>query len=169
MNTWWISPKENRGSEVVILYESKIEFIVEGRPTGKGRTRFTSKGGGRTYTPKATMEYEKKIREEYEKVKLSDWDKESVYRVNILSAMPILKSLKASERKDIMQGKIPCVKKPDIDNVSKIVLDALNNIAYKDDVQIIELYVKRNFAKDNVGYIKVEIIDIQNCFNSNPL
>ena len=34
-------------------------------------------------------------------------------------------------------------KKPDIDNIAKIILDALNKIAYKDDARVIELVVKK--------------------------
>lgn len=36
-------------------------------------------------------------------------------------------------------------KKPDIDNVTKIVLDALNKVAYEDDTQVNELHIMRHF------------------------
>ena len=34
-------------------------------------------------------------------------------------------------------------KKPDIDNVTKSVLDALNGVAYKDDTQVAEVSVRK--------------------------
>lgn len=34
--------------------------------------------------------------------------------------------------------------KPDADNIAKLVMDALNGIAYKDDKQITELYVRKH-------------------------
>ena len=37
-------------------------------------------------------------------------------------------------------------KKPDIDNVLKLVLDALNEVAYKDDTQVIEVECKKFFS-----------------------
>ena len=36
-------------------------------------------------------------------------------------------------------------KKPDVDNVIKVVLDALNKIAYADDTQVNEVHVLRHF------------------------
>ena len=36
-------------------------------------------------------------------------------------------------------------KKPDVDNVVKVVLDALNNVAYCDDTQVNEIHVIRHY------------------------
>ena len=43
------------------------------------------------------------------------------------------------------QGERPC-KRPDIDNIAKIVLDAMNKLAYYDDVQVINLHVKKVYS-----------------------
>ncbi|WXL80106.1 RusA family crossover junction endodeoxyribonuclease [Clostridium perfringens] len=40
-------------------------------------------------------------------------------------------------------------KKPDADNIGKIILDSLNGIAYKDDSQIIELSVIKSYTEDD--------------------
>lgn len=45
-------------------------------------------------------------------------------------------------------------KKPDADNVSKIILDALNGLAYHDDSQVVELTVKKKFAL----YPRVDVV-----------
>lgn len=45
--------------------------------------------------------------------------------------------------------------KPDIDNITKIVLDGLNGIAYKDDNQITKIEVKKIYSE--TSYIEVEI------------
>ena len=37
----------------------------------------------------------------------------------------------------------PDTYKPDVDNISKNVLDALNGLAWKDDSQVVELTVKK--------------------------
>ena len=37
----------------------------------------------------------------------------------------------------------PNLVKPDVDNIAKAVLDALNGIAYDDDSQVVELTVKK--------------------------
>lgn len=36
-------------------------------------------------------------------------------------------------------------KKPDVDNVIKVVLDALNKVAYADDTQVNEIHVIRHY------------------------
>ena len=39
-------------------------------------------------------------------------------------------------------------KKPDCDNIGKIVCDSLNNIAYKDDSQIVDLMVRKFYSEN---------------------
>jgi Holliday junction resolvase RusA-like endonuclease len=40
----------------------------------------------------------------------------------------------------------PHTKKPDVDNAIKLVMDALNKRAYRDDVRIVEALVERHWA-----------------------
>ena len=42
---------------------------------------------------------------------------------------------------------LPC-KKPDIDNIAKAVLDALNGVAYGDDNQVTALEVSKHYAAE---------------------
>lgn len=49
-------------------------------------------------------------------------------------------------------------RKPDFDNIGKIICDALNGIAYRDDAQIVDALV-RKFYSDTPRVI-VEISDI---------
>ena len=46
------------------------------------------------------------------------------------------------------------VRKPDADNIAKIILDALNGTAYHDDAQIVQLSVRKQYAEKN----SVEVI-----------
>jgi len=46
-------------------------------------------------------------------------------------------------------------KKPDIDNLSKIILDALNGYAWKDDAQVAELSAIKIYAKEEKTIIKI--------------
>lgn len=60
---------------------------------------------------------------------------------------------KSSEKR----ANTPFVMKPDADNIAKLVLDALNGVAWHDDAQIVSLdVVKLNHTK-NVNRISVEI------------
>ena len=47
----------------------------------------------------------------------------------------------------MIKGNLNPIKKPDCDNVLKIIADSLNQIAYKDDAQIVESIVKKRYAE----------------------
>ena len=49
-------------------------------------------------------------------------------------------------------------KKPDCDNIAKIVLDALNGIAYHDDAQVAELTVIKTYSR--APRVLVEITEV---------
>jgi len=49
----------------------------------------------------------------------------------------------------------------DLDNVNKILLDALCGIAYQDDAQIVELHSWRHDDKDNPR-VEVEVMEVRN-------
>lgn len=51
-------------------------------------------------------------------------------------------------------------KKPDIDNILKIVLDGLNGVAYADDKQVIEVRC-RKFYSVSSGYLKISVSEIK--------
>ena len=59
----------------------------------------------------------------------------------------------------MLANRILPVKKPDCDNIAKIVLDALNKIAYKDDAQVAELSVKKRYAAAAKVFVHIEEID----------
>ena len=56
----------------------------------------------------------------------------------------------------MLEGIISPTKKPDIDNIAKSVLDALNKFVFKDDNQVSKLSVEKRYAEEEKIYIKVE-------------
>lgn len=127
-----------------------ITFTVPGRPQGKGRPRFSR---GHTYTPPKTVNYESLIKNCYllhGGVKL-----EGAVRLRILALYPIPKNTKAAERRLMIEGSILPTKKPDGDNIEKVVADALNGTAYDDDSQIVTAYWEKLYAADreHVGLV----------------
>jgi Holliday junction resolvase RusA-like endonuclease len=61
--------------------------------------------------------------------------------INAYYSIP--KSTSKKDRELIKQGLKKPTKKPDIDNIAKIILDSLNGIAYKDDTQVVSLTVHK--------------------------
>lgn len=52
------------------------------------------------------------------------------------------------------------LKKPDGDNILKIVCDALNGLAYKDDTQVSDMIIRKRYGRDE-GYIRVKIWEVK--------
>ena len=48
----------------------------------------------------------------------------------------------------MLSGQIRHTKRPDIDNISKIVMDALNGIAWHDDSQVISILARKQYAEE---------------------
>lgn len=134
------------------------DFEIEGKPAGKGRPRFKRMGSFvQTYTPEKTAEYEKLVRLKFQNAGGVITDKPVKIEIVAFFAPP--KSTRKREKADMLANRILPVKKPDCDNIAKIVLDALNKIAYKDDSQVIELTVKKRYAEDARVFVHIEELE----------
>lgn len=134
------------------------DFVVEGKPVGKGRPRFKRVGNFvQTYTPANTAEYEKLVRLKFKNA--GGVITENPVKVEIVAFFTPPKSTKKRDRIEMLANRILPVKKPDCDNIAKIVLDALNKIAYKDDAQVAELSVKKRYAAAAKVFVHIEEID----------
>ena len=58
----------------------------------------------------------------------------------------IPKSATKKKRADIAAGLVRPTKKPDFDNVFKILCDALNGVAYADDAQIVQASIHKCYT-----------------------
>ena len=76
--------------------------------------------------------------------------------VEIIANFEIPKSTKKQDRVLMLENKINPTKKPDIDNIVKIILDAMNEVAFKDDTQITKLSIEKKYAEIEKVYVKME-------------
>ncbi len=60
----------------------------------------------------------------------------------------IPKSTSKKKHKLMLFKAVRPTKKPDCDNLCKIYLDALNAVAYKDDVQVVDLQVRKFYSEN---------------------
>lgn len=126
-----------------------IKFIIPGDPVGKGRPRFGRRGNFvQTYTPDKTVNYETLVKLEYER-QCGDYrfDDETPLDMRIFAFLPIPKSVSKKKRQAMIDKKIRPIKKPDSSNITKIIEDALNGIAYKDDTQIVDSQIRRFYGE----------------------
>ena len=133
-----------------------MEFTVYGEPIGKQRARVVLRGSKvSSFTPSKTKNYEKLIRDTFI-VNRFDSFGDKPLKITIKAFYPIPQSNTKKMKESKLRGLIlPCVK-PDIDNVSKSVLDALNEVAFNDDKQVIELAVMKKYSNTPRLEIKVE-------------
>ena len=123
-------------------------FEIVGEPQGKGRPRFSTRGGFvKTYTPEKTASYENFVKLCYlNKYKGQKLDGEII--AEIIAYFPIPKSFSKKKRSEAIEGKIRPTKKPDTDNIAKTILDSLNGIAFEDDKQVVALLVKKLYGEE---------------------
>lgn len=130
---------------------------IPGKPQGKGRPRFTMKG--HAYTPERTVLYEKLIRDEYMRQCGINHGDTTPLVMDIMIHFTPPKAATKKMREDMLSWKLYPMKKPDGSNVLKAVEDALNNVAYRDDVQIVDLHVKKRYAEEDAVTFSIRGID----------
>ena len=114
-----------------------IRFTIYGKPQQKRRHRTAVRGKYAVqYNPEENVEAEATIQAvamQHRPEQLLD----GPIIVEIIAYFPIPKSVSKQKRKDMLAGRIRPTVKPDWDNIGKIYSDALNNIIYPDDKQIV--------------------------------
>ena len=131
------------------------EFEVIGDIKGKARPRVNTYTGT-AYTPTGTKDYENLIKQ-YFKVKYPRYEAlDGRVAIKIIAYFEVTKNTTKKDKKLIEEGLLSPTKKPDIDNIVKIILDALNKMAFKDDNQITKLEVEKLYGSEEKIVVKVE-------------
>lgn len=120
----------------------RTTFTILGTPVAKGRPRLGKYG---TYTPEKTVEYENLVRTIYQ---AEGHPKHEGYIGLVVRAyMPIPKSTSKKKRALMLEGEIRPAKRPDWDNIGKIVSDSLNGLAWDDDRQVVAGHVMKWYSE----------------------
>lgn len=134
----------------------EIRFTVVGEPTGKGRPRFvtrynpiTGEAYGQAHTPEKTILYENLVKMEYlDQVGGFRFDDNTQIAMHINAYYSIPKSKSKRIKREMLANNIRPTKKPDMDNVVKIIADSLNKVAYKDDTQIVSVSCEKWYSEE---------------------
>lgn len=134
-----------------------ISFTYYGEIKGKGRPRFRNTGKFvQTYTDSGTRNYEMSIKEAYLQTNQESYiNPEIPLRLEMKVYHPIPKSVSKKRSKGMLDGLIRPTKKPDVDNILKSVCDALNQVAFYDDTQIVEIEATKYY--DETPRIEIKI------------
>lgn len=132
-----------------------FSFTIPGPPVGKARPRVA---GGHAYTPAPTRAYEERVRQCWRTSHNAPFAPAVPIAAVIAAYHAIPASASKGDRERMAQNTILPMKKPDADNVAKIVLDALNGLAYADDKQVVRLEVIKRYT---VGepYVQVTLTE----------
>lgn len=139
-----------------------MKFIVNSKPQGKARARTVRNkytGKVHSYTPEDTSGYEDLIRWSYKEAGGEYYGKQLI-SVDIKAYYPVLKSFSKKKVKACIAGEIRPTTKPDLDNITKTILDALNGVAWYDDNQVVCLSINKYYADRGYLEINIEPLDI---------
>lgn len=132
----------------------KIKLEIDIKPFSKQRPVTINKNGKTwTFTPKETVKYEKLVKTEFLIKFGRKYEKDERAIILNLDFYKLDKKLKENEI-------IYDTKQPDIDNLEKAILDALNKVAFKDDNQVCRLISNKYRASFNKVVISI-IYEIQ--------
>ena len=132
---------------------------VLGKVIGKGRPRFTRRGSYvTTYTPRDTQKYEEKIKEVYLYQECKKFENDPL-KIKITAYYKPPESISQKKKKELIGTWRD--KKPDIDNIAKIVCDALNGVAYKDDNQIALMLVAKLYGEEDKLIVEIDELGVQ--------
>jgi len=124
-----------------------MKLVINAMPMGKERPRTVRKGNKIIiYTPKKTEHLTNLIRDKVIKEK------------GYLGAIPLRVTIihYISRPKSAPKSRVYPTVRPDLDNLNKLVLDALQGFAYADDGQIVTLVSAKRYTIDSPR-IEVEI------------
>lgn len=125
----------------------RTQVCIYGEPQGKGRPRFSTVcGHAKTRTPDQTVIYENLVKTEYRNQSGVRFPDDAMLDVRVMAYYTIPKSISKKKRQAMLDHKVRPTKKPDFDNIGKVICDSLNGIAYRDDAQIVDAQVRKFYS-----------------------
>lgn len=139
--------------------DMEVECVIPGKPFAKQRPRASRRGHLTViYTPKETINYENLVKSAwYNQNGLYNFGNDPL-EAEVIGFFPTPHSCSKKQQSKMLEGEIKYTKKPDCDNMAKIVLDALNDIAYDDDSQIVSLKVQKLYGEPPHTVVKLKRI-----------
>jgi Holliday junction resolvase RusA-like endonuclease len=122
-----------------------IEFTVYGIPCAKGRARHTR--AGITFTPAKTRNEESNFRAQAINSHKPNKPLNGSILLEVCFYMPIPSSASKKLKQAMQDGCERPTKKPDLDNLVKLVKDALNGVYWQDDKQVISLKAEKFYSE----------------------
>lgn len=137
----------------------EFTFKIPGKIKAKQSVKFGK--NGIKYTPKDVIDYANWIKicfqNKYPNHKPSDLENKNL-EIEINAFFKIPKSFSKTKQTQALKNNIRPTIKPDWDNISKNVCDALNCIAYPDDKAIVKGSVEKYYGEDDYLLVTLSTI-----------
>ena len=130
-----------------------INIYVAGQPVGKARPRVTR--SGRVYTPTKTMKAEASIQDAAREAMQGQQPLEGPVYVSAAFNMEIPTSWTKGKQSKARSDELMPTAKPDLDNLAKTILDALNGIVYRDDSQVVQMAISKRYSDEPGTFITI--------------
>lgn len=134
-----------------------INFEIPGIPVAKARSRSASKNGKTFhYTPKKTENYENLVKvSAYQAMKgKTILDCPVCLRAELF--VPVPESWSSKKKQQALNHEIMPTTRPDCSNLLKSIEDGMNGVVYKDDKQIVQIKVLKQYSDKPRAEITVQ-------------
>lgn len=132
-------------------------FEIIGKPVPQIQTRFR-KCGNKIFTWDPS-----KANKEYIQIQSRPYAPSTPLlgpiQLDLTFYLPVPKSTTITKTRQMLNGIIHHTKTPDIDNLSYIVTNALKDIFYHDDSQVIDLYLHKRYGETPKTVVKITAIE----------
>lgn len=140
-----------------------VSFYIEGEVMGMPRPRSTIINDHiRVYETTKSKKHKEQICMAYKIAarnlhpSLPKLKKGTGYKVRIIICKLPPKSFSKKRMRAALAGEIQPTAKPDVDNVAKTILDALNGVAWRDDSEITSLIIMKTYAEASCAKVSIE-------------
>ena len=148
----------------------EITFSIPGEPQGKARPKVVrlKNGMSSTYTPDKSVNYENLIRVCFRDAAGAEFvPMTGIFSVDVTAWFsPPTVWPKSRAHLALDERVVRPTKKPDADNIAKIVADSLNGIAYRDDSAIVHMRISKFYdTRPRVEVVIRDITDIRDSWS----
>tara|TARA_B100001564_G_scaffold3978_2_gene3494 strand:- start:1371 stop:1829 length:459 start_codon:yes stop_codon:yes gene_type:complete len=140
----------------------ELTMVIPGEPVSQGRPRFSTHGGyARAYDPKKSREGKQSVKYFADAAMLDAGIGVLIGPIGMQIQFGI-KLPKSQERKRTPVPRKWRTKKPDLDNMIKLVKDACSGIVFLDDNQIVKMSAEKiQCAQGEAPFTKVRFFELE--------
>lgn len=110
---------------------------------------------GIVYTPNKTKDYELLVQQSFRLKYPRAEEIKGRVGIDIIAYIKIPKNTSKKKTELMLANEISPTQKPDIDNIAKSLLDAMNKLVFHDDNEVSKISVEKRFALEDKTYIRV--------------